>query len=86
MVGSWFDIFGWDKANERNMIKCELWSAEGLFAEKVLALDRESLRDFADSMGVDDSVTMVWSDGEDPCLMIALSGGRAIVTLIRGKF
>ncbi|MFE7675744.1 hypothetical protein ACFU5N_26500 [Streptomyces albidoflavus] len=66
----------------KNSIGCEIWPVDGGFFEQVLPVDRGAVNEFLASTSPDDSVGMVWNDGEDPCLMIAVSGGRGIVTLI----
>ncbi|MEU3972990.1 hypothetical protein [Streptomyces bacillaris] len=66
----------------KDSIGCEIWSVDGDFIEQVFPANRGAVSEFLASVGPDDSVSMVWNDGEDPCLMIALSEGRAIVTLI----
>ncbi|MFI2669614.1 hypothetical protein ACH5AU_08665 [Streptomyces albidoflavus] len=68
--------------SSRNLIRREIWSVDGDFIEQVLPADRSAVDEFLASTSPDDSVSMVWSDGEDPCLMIAFFEGRGIVTLI----
>ncbi|MEU2769965.1 hypothetical protein ABZ628_24905 [Streptomyces diastaticus] len=66
----------------KNSIGCEIWSVDGDFFEQVLPVDRGAVDELLASTSPDDSGNMVWNDGEDPCLMIALSEGRGVVTLI----